>query len=71
MKENSSRFTEDETFRILARPSFEKIWEMHNEWKNSKKLPYPATDNVVFMKHHGWSWLEFLREQKARGLSPF
>ena len=64
--------SEDDTFRILARPSFDKIREMHCDYKRSWRAAhgsnYPSTLNVSFMKHHGWTWLEFIKEQHYRGL---
>ena len=73
MQQNGNEETnsQDDLFRILARPSFDEIREMHAEhkWKYREKHgEYPSTENIAFMKHHGWTWFEFLREQHNRKL---
>jgi hypothetical protein len=64
--------SEDDLFRTLARPSFDRIREMHQEfrknWRETHNGDYPSTMNIAFMKHHGWTWLEFTNEQHNQGL---
>lgn len=59
--------TEDDTFRILARPPFEKMADLHRAWKEEWKRThpndlYPTTLNVEFARHYGWTWLEYQRQ---------
>ncbi len=67
-------YTEDDTFRILARPNIHKMVEMHNTWKikvGKEHNVFNSMWNVSFMKYHGWTWVEFLREKKNAGYSDF
>jgi len=66
--------TEDDTFRVLARPSVEEMVKLHREhyreWCSNSEV-YPASQCVIFAKHHGWGWLEYLIARKASGLSYY
>ncbi len=76
MSENRSlsvaipEYTEDDTFRILARPNIDKMVELHWEWKmkiTDEGKPFNSSWNIPFMKYHGWTWMEFLRAKKDAG----
>lgn len=60
--------TEDDTFRILARPPFEEMHDLHRAWKEKWKsahpwdVTYPSTLNMEFAKHYGWTWIEYQRQ---------
>lgn len=60
----------DRLFRILAKPKFDDInrmlLEYRLEYQNKHNGEYPSTENVRFMKEHGWSWPEYLREKYHR-----
>jgi hypothetical protein len=57
--------TEDDTFRILARPPFDRMREIHRLWKTQgHRVSY---ENVAFMRRHGWTWLEYVNERSDRG----
>lgn len=52
-------YTEDDTFRILARPNIDKMVELHVMWKRKitdEGLTFNSSRNISFMKHHGWSF---------------
>ena len=58
--------TEDDTFRILSRPSFDEMEKIHDDWWYS----IPSRDQrqrIPFMLKHKWTWLEFVLEAKKRG----
>lgn len=71
MNYNSENFTEDDTFRILARPNLDQMVELHAEfvygWRKKHEGIYPTILNISFMRQHGWTWPEFLRAKKAAG----
>jgi hypothetical protein len=56
--------TEDDTFRILARPDIHEMVRLHAEytkqWHANNSGTYPTTENIRFAKHYGWNWVEFL-----------
>ena len=65
-----STYTEDDTFRILARPDIHKMVILHREWiqkERDRKGVYDSRKNITFCKHNGWQWIEFLREKKSAG----
>jgi hypothetical protein len=60
--------TEDDTFRILSRPSFDEMFRIHQAWwytldSKDKSLRIP------FMKSYGWTWLGFMQEAARRRVS--
>lgn len=57
--------TEDDTFRILARPKFDEMRAIHQRWKADQGRP--SYHNIAFMKSYGWTWLEYIRERSERG----
>jgi hypothetical protein len=62
--------TEDDTFRILARPSIHEMVELHRKWKikhSRKDGSYNTVHNLSFVKHYGWTWFEYLRAKKEAG----
>lgn len=64
--------TEDDTFRVLARPNIEQMVELHFHWKKKitdKDKIFNSSLNISFMKYYGWTWLEFLRAKKDAGYS--
>lgn len=65
--EKDNMNTEDDTFRILARPNIDKMSELHFDWKRKitdEGKPFNNMWNIEFMKYHGWTWTEFLRAKK-------
>jgi len=65
MKEK--KYTVDDTFRVLARPSYEEMVRLHREWAPiGTAFPHGTQANIPFMKHYGWTWLEFMQEGKRR-----
>jgi hypothetical protein len=59
--------TEDDTFRVLSRPGFDEMLRIHNEWR--QRQPTKNTElRIPFMKHHNWTWLEFVLEAKKRDM---
>lgn len=64
----TKEYTEEDTFKRLARPTFEEmmalyqaqcnIWDSNGNQDTSKRIP--------FMKSHGWTWFEFVMENKRR-----
>lgn len=68
----TTNYTEEDTFRVLARPDVHVMFNLHREWK--RKLAEDGTDfnsmwNISFMKYHGWTWVEFLRAKNDAGYS--
>ncbi len=59
--------TEDDTFRILARPDIHAMVKLHIEWKRYSRRPYNARLNIDFVKYYGWGWREFLDERRLHG----
>jgi hypothetical protein len=65
--------SEDDTYRILARPSFEDMASLLRAYRVSQyeeQGKYPTTENIRFCKQHGWGWIEFLQASKLAGRSP-
>jgi len=65
--------TEDDTFRILARPDIHEMVRLHWAWVKSitdEGKKFNSSWNITFMKSHGWTWLEFLRTKKSAGYPP-
>jgi len=63
-------YTEDDTFRILSRPSIHQMVSLHVEWKKKHQRrdgTYNSTHNLRFAKHYGWGWIEYLRAKKEAG----
>lgn len=63
-------YTEDDTFRILARPNIHEMFELHIVWKRKftdEGITFNSMWNIGFMKHYGWGWEEFLRAKKEAG----
>jgi hypothetical protein len=59
--------TEEDTFRVLARPSLEEMRDIHAAWWSN--LPNKDSSlRISFMKSYGWTWLEFMRERHSRSL---
>lgn len=57
--------TEDDTFRVLARPSPQEMKELQYQWiadwcRRTGKDRYPSPENLNFAKHYGWEWSEYL-----------
>jgi hypothetical protein len=75
MKEISEdKYTEDDTFRVLARPDIHTMVKLHQQYKvNCRRgqpdQPYPSTKNISFCKYYGWDWVEFLIAKKEAGYS--
>ena len=70
MSLTGAEMTEDETFRILARPNIDRMVELHFIWKRKitdEGMAFNSSWNISFMKHHGWTWTEFLRAKKDAG----
>ena len=59
--------TEDDTFRILARPDFSKIREMY--FGSNFQGTGRCLERIAFMKEYGWTWREFTQECDRRGMS--
>jgi hypothetical protein len=57
--------TEDDTFRILARPSVHEMVRLDGQ--RTRMKPYCAISNIVWAKEHGWQWGEYQRARKAAG----
>jgi len=70
--------TEEDTFKVLKRPSVHEMRTLHSEWKNRWILShpdpaggykvYPSTQNLEFVKHYDWDWVEYLMALKELGL---
>ena len=65
--------TEDDTFRVLARPDIHKMVVIYRNnrlnWEKKNDTTYPSTQNIVICKHYGWGWIEFLVAKKNAGYS--
>lgn len=62
--------TEDDTFRILARPDVHKMHQLHQDWKSmhtDSTGKYDQQKNVVFARYYGWTWIEYLTARKEAG----
>lgn len=62
--------TEDDTFRILARPDIDKMVILHQECileHRDASGTYDQQKNIVFSKYYGWTWIEFLKAKKEAG----
>lgn len=66
--------TEDDTFRILSRPSIHKMVVLHKEWVKKKSTRYNGVYhqynsmlNLEFAKYYGWGWVEYLKAKKESG----
>jgi hypothetical protein len=61
--------TEDDTFRVLARPNIHEMARMYAAWKKSEQAmgTFNTLKNIGFMKYYGWRWSDFLRERSAAG----
>jgi hypothetical protein len=57
--------TEDDTFRVLARPGFDEMFRIHAAWWRNENSNNRSL-RITFMKSHGWTWLEFVLELKKR-----
>lgn len=65
-------YTEDDTFRVLARPDIHKMVVLHQDWQNGEKHKsangsYSSLKNIEFAKYYGWTWIEFLKAKKIAG----
>lgn len=64
--------TEDDTFRILARPNIDKMVVLHREWVAEHRKSngtYDQQQNIQFAKYYGWTWITFLKAKKEAGYS--
>lgn len=69
LEETTGR-TEDDTFRVLARPNIEKMVELHPEWVSERRSAdgiYDQRHNIAFARYYGWTWIEFLKAKKEAG----
>lgn len=68
----TSIYTEDDTFRVLARPDIHEMYRLlsihSRKWTDEGKL-YPTPENIRFCKYYGWGWIEYLRAKRQAGLS--
>jgi len=55
--------TEDDTFRILARPNFDEMTRLFKLDSNMK--PYAR---LAFAEKYGWTWGEYTRVCRSKGL---
>jgi hypothetical protein len=65
-----SHMTEDDTFRVLARPDIHKMVILHREWvqlHRGEDGTYDQQKNIKFARHYGWTWIEYLRARKEEG----
>lgn len=63
--------TEDDTFRILAKPCIHKMTAL---WVNEtvlKKRRGRNLDLAAFCQKHGWDWSEFLKAKHEAGYDRF
>lgn len=66
----NNRFTEDDTFRILSRPSIDEMIMIHNKWWYTN----PSKDKrqrIPFMEQYGWTWEEFVRRVGVKAGNHF
>lgn len=66
--------TEDDTFRILSRPSIHEMVVLHRDWKRKftdEGKEFNTMWNISFMRSYGWDWTEFLIEKNKRGYPTF
>jgi hypothetical protein len=56
--------TEDDTFRILSRPSWNEMRIMYLEWMTDNPISISSDDE--FMKVHGWTLWEWEEERRKR-----
>ena len=62
--------TEDDTFRVLARPGIHEMYALYISWWRS--LPDKNTMlRVSFCKSYDWTWFEFFTEAKRAGYKNF
>lgn len=61
--------TEDDTFRILARPDVHELMTLYQKNMKKRGSAYTSIENVSFCKYHGWRWREFLQEARAAGIN--
>lgn len=62
--------SEDDLFRVLARPDIEKMVILHADWIHSHRDctgTYNQTKNIEFARYYGWTWIEFLKAKKEAG----
>lgn len=82
MSENRSLFvaipnyTEDDTFRILSRPSIQEMVRLYNDTRDDKNrktynLEFVTMLNIKFINEHNWDWIEFLIAAQKANLSIF
>lgn len=64
-----NELTEDDTFRILARPDIHAMVTLHRQWilAHRKNHRYDQQHNIKFAKHYGWTWIEFIKARKEAG----
>lgn len=69
-RETETGKSEDDLFRVLARPDIEKMVTLHAEWVQSHRDftgTYNQTKNIEFARYYGWTWTEFLKAKKEAG----
>lgn len=63
--EPETKYTEDDLFRVLARPKFEEMVQIYRVWWHAV-IEKDTTKRVAFMKKYGWTWFEFIHECKRQ-----
>jgi len=58
---------EDDTFRILSRPSVHEMVMIDGRRPQRLRPLYSSLDNIVWAAEYGWSWGEYQRARKAAG----
>jgi len=64
------KYTEDDLFRVLARPKLPEMISLYGAWWNSLIVKDP-TKRIPFMKKYGWTWYEFIHECKRAGIPTY
>ena len=61
-------YNEDDTFRILSRPSIYEMVGLYKQFKLGRGV-YDTRMNIVFVNKYGWDWVEFLTAAKAESIN--
>jgi len=59
--------TEDDTFRILSRPTYDEMSSLRSDWIDScAASTNKIRDHDKFLEEHGWTWPEFITQLRLR-----
>jgi hypothetical protein len=58
--------TEDDTFRMLARPGIHEMVDLYVKWERVHVVEC-SLERLAWSKHYGWQWGELVRAAKRAG----